>query len=212
MTNSRILNRVHTAQIIAICAIAGLGYIMLDPNQPVPIHWNLWGEVDNRWPAKWALLIGPVLSLAFFAGALAIGRREKGSWLAPLTTSMLALFILLEMIMLLTGLGVGLNVPRIITMAIGLLLVVIGNYLPKSQPNNAFGIRYPWTLRNERVWAQTNLFAGWFFMLVGIGCVLFAALLEVAAPFYFAILISGLVAALIIISAYSYQLSKKLKS
>ncbi len=141
MSTNRILNRVHAAQVVVICAIAGLGYLSLDPNQLVPIHWNIWGEVDNRWPAKWALLIGPVLSLVYLGFAFAIGQREKGSWLAPLTTSMLALFVLLETIMLLTGHDVALNVPRITTMAVGLLLAVVGNYLPKSQPNKIFGIR-----------------------------------------------------------------------
>ncbi|MCF4098220.1 SdpI family protein [Maritalea mediterranea] len=210
MTTNRVLNRVHVAQLIVVCAIAGLGYLTLNLNQSVPIHWNIWGEVDNVWPARWALLIGPALALLFLGLFTVISAKEQGSWVAPLTTSILALFILLETIMLLTAHDVALNVPRIVTIAVGLLLAVVGNYLPKSQPNHLFGIRYPWTLKNDSVWAQTHLFAGWFFMMVGIGCALFAAVIDVAAPFYLGFLLAGIVAAMIIITAYSYNVSKRL--
>ncbi|TDQ66164.1 putative membrane protein [Maritalea mobilis] len=209
MTTNRILNRVHVAQLIVIFAVAGLGYLSLDLDQLVPIHWNIWGEADNLWPAKWALLIGPFLALVFLGLFAAISVKEEGAWLAPLTTSILALFLLIEVIMLLSGHGVELNVPRIVTMAVGLLLAVVGNYLPKTQPNKLFGIRFPWTLNDEQTWAQANLFAGWFFMLVGLATALFAALFEVAAPLYFVFLIAGVAAALIITTAYSHQISKK---
>ncbi|WP_424981356.1 SdpI family protein [Maritalea sp. S77] len=208
MTTNKVLTRIHFAQILITCVIAGIGYLMLDQNQMVPIHWNIWGEVDNQWPAKWALLIGPTFAIVFLGIFAAIGTKEEGSWLPPLTSTILALAILIEAIILLSGQGAELNVPRLVTIAVGLLLIVVGNYLPKSQPNKTFGIRFPWTLNNPKVWARTNLFAGWFFMLVGAVCALFAAVLNVAASIYFAILIAGVLAAIIIISVYSYQLSK----
>lgn len=208
MTTNKVLNRVHVAQILIVCAIAGIGYMMLDQNQLVPIHWNIWGEVDNQWPAKWALLIGPTLAIIFLGLFAAIAVKEEGSWLPPLTTTILALAIFIEAIILLSGLGTELNVPRLITIAVGLLLMVVGNYLPKSQPNQTFGVRLPWTMKNPSVWAQTNLFAGWFFMIVGAGCAIFAAILNVAAPIYLLMLIAGVLAALIIVSIYSYRLSK----
>lgn len=209
MTKNRIFNRVHVALLIVIFAVAGLGYSSINLDHLVPVHWNIWGEADSLWPAKWALLIGPVLALVFLGMFAAISTREEGAWLVPLTTSILAAFLLIEVILVLSGQGVALNVPRIVTMGAGLLIAIVGNYLPKSQPNNMFGVRFPWTLNDERTWAQSNLFAGWFFMLVGVAALLFAALFNVAAPIYIVFLIAGVVAALVITTAYSYQISKK---
>lgn len=207
MTN-RILSRMHIVQVIVTCGLAALGYFLLDPDQLVPVHWNFYGEVDNFWPAKWALLVGPVLSGVLLSVFAAIGAREQGAWLSPLTTTALALVMLIEAIILLSALGTSMDVVRVTTLAVGLLLTIVGNYLPKSQPNHYFGMRFPWTLNNEAVWQRSNAFAGWFFVVVGVGVALFAALFEVAAPYYFAILLAGVLAAIIISTAYSFRVSK----
>ena len=51
---------------------------------------------------------------------------------------------------------------------IGLLLLVLGNYLGKFPKNFWVGIRTPWTLSSDEVWFKTHRFAGRTFMAGGL--------------------------------------------
>ena len=42
----------------------------------------------------------------------------------------------------------------------GILFLVIGNYLPKCKQNYTIGIKLPWTLNDEENWNKTHRFAG----------------------------------------------------
>ena len=50
----------------------------------------------------------------------------------------------------------------------GLLFVVIGNYLPKCKRNYTLGIKVKWTLANEENWNATHRFAGKVWVLGGL--------------------------------------------
>jgi uncharacterized membrane protein len=52
-----------------------------------------------------------------------------------------------------------------LTISLFLLLIMIGNYLQSVKPNYIFGVRTPWTLESEVVWAKTNRLMGktWFY-------------------------------------------------
>ena len=50
---------------------------------------------------------------------------------------------------------------------VGLLIIVVGNALPRIRPNAALGIRTPWTLASERAWATTHRIGG--YVVVGFG-------------------------------------------
>ena len=50
----------------------------------------------------------------------------------------------------------------------GLVFIIIGNYLPKCKQNYTVGIKLPWTLNSEENWNKTHRLAGYVFMLCGI--------------------------------------------
>jgi uncharacterized membrane protein len=50
---------------------------------------------------------------------------------------------------------------------VGLLVVRIGNLLPRTRPNLALGIRTPRTLVNRRLWMQTHRIAGYVAVCLG---------------------------------------------
>jgi uncharacterized membrane protein len=66
------------------------------------------------------------------------------------------------------GLGYNLPVGVIIPVMIGILFVVIGNYMAKIKMNWFVGIKTPWTLSSEEVWNKTHRFGGKMFVLGGI--------------------------------------------
>lgn len=51
---------------------------------------------------------------------------------------------------------------------VGLLVLVLGNYLPKCRRNYTVGIKLPWTLQNEDNWNSTHRMAGRVWIVCGI--------------------------------------------
>jgi uncharacterized membrane protein len=54
------------------------------------------------------------------------------------------------------------------TTLVGVMLLIIGNILPRVRPNSAMGIRTPWTLRDENVWARTHRVGGYVLLVFGV--------------------------------------------
>ena len=46
---------------------------------------------------------------------------------------------------------------------LGILFMLIGNYLPKTPRNWFFGIRTPWTMSSDEVWRKAHILGGWCF-------------------------------------------------
>lgn len=59
---------------------------------------------------------------------------------------------------------------------VGVLLVALGNYLPRLPRNFFFGIRSPWTLASETVWVKTHRISGFLFVIAGIAMILLTIL------------------------------------
>jgi len=66
------------------------------------------------------------------------------------------------------NLGWPLRIPLLIPVAIGLLLMIVGNLMPRMRPNWIMGIRTPWTLASEQVWRKTHRVGGYCFMAMGL--------------------------------------------
>ncbi len=69
--------------------------------------------------------------------------------------------------------------PRLLLVLVGLLLVVLGNYMPKTGSNWFFGFRTPWTLSNEDVWTATHTIGGPILVAVGVLSALAAIILPI---------------------------------
>ncbi len=72
------------------------------------------------------------------------------------------------------------NAVQIIALALGILLIVLGNAMPKSQPNSFAGLRIATTLRDAANWQATHRLAGVLFIAAG-AMLLVAALLVPAS-------------------------------
>ena len=100
------------------------------------------------------------------------------------------------------NLGVKLDMSFFACMFMGLLFIVVGNYLPKARQNYTIGIRVPWTLDNEANWNKTHRLAGYIWVAGGI----FMIILGLAGFVRFEWLIAVLAVMSIIPIAYSYWL------
>ena len=89
---------------------------------------------------------------------------------------------------------------------LGLMFLIIGNYLPKTRQNFTLGIKVKWALENEENWNATHRFGGRLWVICGIA-VLPGLLLPGMAPF--ALIIAVTAVAVILPMVYSYRYHKK---
>ena len=76
-----------------------------------------------------------------------------------------------------SALGYKVAVGLIVPFIIGLLFIVIGNYLPKTKQSYTMGIKLPWTLDSEENWNRTHRLAGFLWVIGGVLFII-AALLK----------------------------------
>lgn len=90
-----------------------------------------------------------------------------------------------------------------------IILIAVGNYLPKVRKNPWIGVRTRWSLQNDSVWKKSQRFGGICFISAGF-LLLFACFLLkgwLLLALFFAILL--LIA--ILVSSYSYKIYQKQK-
>jgi hypothetical protein len=98
-------------------------------------------------------------------------------------------------------------VARLVPALVGALFVVIGNVMPRMRPNWWFGVRTPWTLSNDRVWARTHRLAG--FSMAAAGLVMIAAALALPSRLGGPVMLAAAAAALVGPAVYSYLTWKR---
>lgn len=163
-----------TAILSVISLIATLVILPTLPME-IPIHWNMAGEIDNYGSRNMALLTAslPLILLLFFIIIPKVDPKKEsylkhGKAYHLLTGFVLIFLIMLHWATMLVALGYNLSIGMIVPVAVGLLLIVIGNYLPQIRPNYTFGIRIPWALNNKDNWRATHRFGSYAFILAGI--------------------------------------------
>ena len=102
--------------------------------------------------------------------------------------------------------GKPVDMNRGVEAGVGLLLIVLGNFMGKITRNFFVGIRTPWTLASDEVWLRTHRLGGKLFVLAGAVFFVCGILgLGAMAPFA-----ATAVAALVSI-AYSYVIYRKIE-
>ena len=152
-----------------------VGLILWDklPEQ-VPTHWGIDGNPDG-WSSKAsAVFVMPCILLAVHWLAMFANSNEKISgkqnprvmgivfWLVPVVS------LVVNGMMYAYALGREVDVMFILPSALGLMLIIIGNYLPKCLQSRTVGIRVKWTLEDEENWNATHRFGGKVWVAAGI--------------------------------------------
>ncbi|MFI4958541.1 MAG: SdpI family protein [Lysobacterales bacterium] len=106
---------------------------------------------------------------------------------------------------LLVDAGYPLPAQTITMLAVGVLLMVLGNYMGKLRKSFFVGIRIPWTLASDVVWERTHRLGGWLFMLAGLVMVIGAL---IGAPTW--LVPAAIVAAALIPCVYSFWIYRRL--
>ena len=57
------------------------------------------------------------------------------------------------------------DIGMLINILIGVMFVIMGNYMHKIKQNYSVGIKLPWTLNSEENWNRTHRLGSWLFVI-----------------------------------------------
>ncbi len=158
----------------------------------VPVHFDISGAAD-RWGSKYELLILPLvlIACAFILDPMAKSYRkkaeitenekEKAEYLSNAKVlnitgiiTMCLFFVMNIVTLYSTYVQVTpdndlpeVDIMRVVGIVMGITLIALGNYMPKTRNNPNVGFRFPWTRYNDITWNKSNRFASYVIMIAG---------------------------------------------
>ncbi|RIL93084.1 SdpI family protein, partial [Staphylococcus equorum] len=75
---------------------------------------------------------------------------------------------IISMVMIFSALGQSVSVEFLVSIFLGILLIIVGNYLPKAPRNGLFGIKNKWVKSSEAVWKKAQRFSSRVYISVGL--------------------------------------------
>lgn len=202
---------------VAVAAGLSLWARTVLPDAPIASHFDASGHVNGHMPRDVALVFGPAVALGIAVVMLGIipvimpkkGRLERSSQAYGASVILVVLLICgVHAALVVRALGYPFNMPQWALGAVGVMFVVLGNYLPKTRFNYVMGIRDPWTLSDEAVWDRVHRVAGPLFMLLGVAII--ADALFVPFPLAWMLMVGAAVIVTLICHGYAFITAKRL--
>ena len=171
LSNKKLTKTWIVVLIMLIVAIVG---ILIMPDI-IPTHFGPSGEPDG-WGTKYTVLMFPAITILVAVLAVPMmrldpkeenyGRFEKYYYNFFFGFSLF--FLAMEVFNIVIAMGININMGMIMCLVTGLLMIFVGNMMPKIKQNFYFGIKTPWTLADEENWFKTHRLAGKTFVFGGI--------------------------------------------
>lgn len=137
-------------------------------------HWGADGSGDGYMPRLLAICLPPLFLLVFHWLCLLVTAADKKNkeqnhkvfglifWICPILSCLTSGLIYA------VALGKTFDISVFLPLPLGILFVIIGNYLPKCKQNYTIGIKIAWTLANEENWNATHRFGGRVWVIGGL--------------------------------------------
>lgn len=180
--------------------------------ESVPMHWNIKGEVDNYMAKPSAAIFFPVIIVAMILLFRIIPkldpRKEKYKLFEHewniIQSGLLGFFLYIQAVVFYISINPTTPMMPAMFVGLGLLFILLGNYLSKIRQNYFIGIKLPWTMADEDNWNKTHRYASKIFVAAGI-----LAVVQAVIPFLppSAIFIA-IISAAILPTIYSFLLYK----
>lgn len=201
--------------LIVIAAFVISMYFYPELPDKIPTHWNFKGEIDEYSGKLSGALLMPVINLVMYGLFIFMPvldpKRENYKLFESTYIYFRYLFHIfflgMQILIIAAALGCNVDTGRWITLGISLLIMLMGNVMGRLKHNYFVGIKTPWTLANEEVWAKTHRLGAILWTGGGlIGVIL--ALLNINPGWMFIVI---LIPITLIPTGYSYIIFNKLK-
>lgn len=176
----------------------------------IPAHYGFDGQV-TRWGSKYEAFVYPAATILmgwFLLGMARLSaKQEKDGENNKNVILVTGIFVLLLFNVqngyaLYTDLhkiedlsAVPLDMYQIVFGFVGLLMIVVGNIMPKVRMNSVAGLRTRWSMKNEATWKKCQRMGGISFIIGGIfmigGCVILEGSSCMAASLCIGVILMG---------------------
>ncbi|MBL8630542.1 MAG: SdpI family protein [Rhodospirillaceae bacterium] len=172
--------------LIALSALIAIGAYAAWPGGSAPVRFDTDGTPLAYGSAFVFFFFIPAAMIATMIVMRFITRSEPArenleksskAFMASLI-GMLIVMILAQLFGTAAAYGLWLPVPQLITTAAGLLLAVIGNYMPKARRNFTLGVRNRWTLSSDEIWQKTHRFSAPLMIIAGLAMIVLPWLMQ----------------------------------
>lgn len=219
----------------AISFISLIGTLIVLQFMPdrIPMHYDMAGNID-RWGSKYESLIFPILILAIsLLWTLMIKYFEKKEQKATdekqradaktnakvikiVGVSMAAMFTIMQGFIMYGSYHEAISnaekqtidTSKVATILMGIIFIVLGNFMTKIRANGAVGFRVSWSMYNENTWRKSNRFAATMIMIVGGLTIITAAVMRNSFGAMM-IMLGYLFISIIVASIYAHKVYKK---
>ena len=179
----------------------------------IAIHWGIGGQADGFASPTFAFIVIPLIFLAVHWLCVLLtfiwdrdAADQNGKMMKVVLWLIPTMSIATSGMMLTVALGYTSRMTGFVLLLIGMIFVVIGNYMPKTVRSRTTGIKIKWTLANDENWNATHRFAGKLYVALGFLCI-------VASPFvgesFVYLLLPVIVLCVVLPIIYSYRFYKK---
>jgi len=219
--------------VFSFISLIGMAVSMQFMPDKVPMHFDISGNVD-RWGSKYEMLIFPVfLILNAIITAVILNNFEKKALADPgskesagfksnakvigitgaVTSAVLVAIQGFMTYKVCSGAlpgeeGKTVNTGIIPALLIGVLLIVLGNFMTKTRLNRFIGFRTKWSMYNDVTWEKSNRFGSYLMIAAGVLSIVCAVIVKSAAASSTAavalVVIAGIVTAI-----YSHKVYKE---
>ncbi|MFY0696658.1 MAG: SdpI family protein [Balneola sp.] len=163
MNTSKTLKKEWYVLVILLLPFIASAILWNDLPDQVPVHFNIHGEADDYGPKWMNAIMLPVIGIAvyfllIFLPAIDPKKRIESTQkpIAAIRIITSVFFVTIYGIVMAITLGYQIDMGNYIFIVVGLLFMVLGNYMNSVKPNYFIGIRTPWTLENPEVWKKTH--------------------------------------------------------
>lgn len=156
------------------------------PDQ-IPAHYGFNNQV-TRWGSKYEKIIFPIFTILFgffMLGMAKLSARQEGSGTNNEKVVVIAGIMVLILFNVETGYSLYTGFEKIENLSsaavdlyqllfgiLGIIMIIVGNIMPKVRMNSFIGLRTSWSMKNEVTWKKSQRFGGITFIVGGITVVI----------------------------------------
>ena len=189
--------------IISFISLAGTAIMVQFMPDSVPMHYDMAGNID-RWGSKYENLIFPIIILImslfwtlfiryFEKKALkstdekeSAGAKSNAKVISIVGLCMAAMFTVMQAFILYGAYHEAVSgatqwtvdIGKVSIILLGIILIVLGNFMTKTRINSTVGFRVSWSMYNDNTWRKSNRFGAYAIIVSGIVTIIIAAIMK----------------------------------
>lgn len=141
--------------------------------ESIAIHFNTNGEPNGYAQKQFVVFVFPFLMtlLHIIVNLSAVKEAKKGyaakflielgRWSVPIAV------VIIQPLIILKSAGSAIPINIVVSIIVGTIFIISGNFLPKNRPNSYAGLKFPWLIHYEEGWRKTHKLAGYLWIITG---------------------------------------------